>query len=89
MMKSKICRFEIWSVGILAHWFIHMIMVYLKFGVICMWIDRRHFTMDIIDEKEEQRIKAMKQRKKNKKANKLEQRNANKLTNYEFEPLLL
>jgi len=81
--------FEIWCAGMLAHWFIHMVMVYLKFGVICMWIDRRHFTMDIIDEKEEARLRAIRDKKRSKKANKLEQRNANKLTNYEFEPLLL
>jgi len=76
--------FEVWFVGTAAHWFIHMLMVYLKFCVVCSWIDRRHFTMDIIDEKEEQRARA----KKEKKARTLE-RNANKLTNYEFEPLLL
>ena len=51
-----------------------------------MWIDRRRFTMDIIDEKSDYKAKLKKTKKKQ---NKLEHRNANKLTSYEFEPLLL
>lgn len=43
---------EMWVAGTCAHWVIHMILVYLKFVVICNWIDRRRFTMDIVDEKD-------------------------------------
>jgi len=43
---------EVWIAGTLAQWVVHMAMVYLKFVVICHWIDRRRFTMDIVDEKE-------------------------------------
>jgi len=43
---------EVWVAGTLAHWLIHMVMVYLKFVVICRWVDGRRFTMDIVDEKD-------------------------------------
>jgi len=43
---------EVWVAGTLAHWLIHMVMVYLKFVVICHWVDGRRFTMDIVDEKD-------------------------------------
>eukprot|EP00483_Globobulimina_turgida_P000438 UN00438 len=43
--------FQIFIGGTVAHWFIHIVLVYLKFVVICNWIDRRRFTMDIIDQK--------------------------------------
>ena len=57
-----------------------MIVVYIKFVVICYWIDARHFTLDILDPKQ---YKTMNGKKKEKKIKK------KKVADYEFQPLLL
>jgi len=97
--------FEIWMAATVSHWFVHMVVVYLKFVVICYWIDRRRFMMDVIDHKvelskmskqykmEEEEPEYIKQWKVHgewkvpKKS--LRREHNHKLTNYEFEPLLL
>eukprot|EP00485_Elphidium_margaritaceum_P005729 CAMPEP_0202688288 /NCGR_PEP_ID=MMETSP1385-20130828/3817_1 /ASSEMBLY_ACC=CAM_ASM_000861 /TAXON_ID=933848 /ORGANISM="Elphidium margaritaceum" /LENGTH=329 /DNA_ID=CAMNT_0049343223 /DNA_START=104 /DNA_END=1093 /DNA_ORIENTATION=+ len=61
--NNLMSMFGVWLFGTVMHWLVHMVMVYLKFCVICTWVDRRQFTMDIIDEKETQRIKSKKLRK--------------------------
>eukprot|EP00483_Globobulimina_turgida_P010440 UN10461 len=55
---------EVFIGGTVAHWFIHIVVVYLKFVAICYWIDRRRFTMDIIDEKATN-LRAKKSKRKN------------------------
>merc|ERR1712083_249484 len=86
---------EVWMASTVSHWFIHMVVVYLKFVVICYWIDRRRFMMDVVDHKGQ--IASMKVSVTEGKRHSFEKqewkrskRKGNgKLTNYEFEPLLL
>ena len=91
--------FEVWMAATVSHWFIHMIVVYLKFVVICYWIDRRRFMMDVVDSKGDasssskkmvsvKRVERTQGEWKRPKGT-LRRENNNKLTNYEFEPLLL
>merc|ERR1712154_119244 len=53
--------FELWMAATVSHWFVHMAVVYLKFVVICYWIDRRRFMMDVIDQKKVELSKMSKQ----------------------------